>query len=110
MHISSPASFPPAASGYPTSCLAAEWSESLLVVLFNDELAADRCISELSLAVLEQRGAGVRILAAEPGLREALYAAGAVLVLCQPRSEEIGASARRGKRSMRGRQCDEKRG
>ncbi|MCQ4161113.1 hypothetical protein NON00_14405 [Roseomonas sp. GC11] len=55
--------------------------EAPLVALFDTPLAADEGIRAAGATPLRQYAPGVVILAPRPGLRERLYAAGAMLVV-----------------------------
>ncbi len=57
-------------------------AEAPLIALFENEETAEAALHHLSGArVVRHPAAGVRMLAPAPGLREMLYAAGAMLVV-----------------------------
>ncbi|WP_147426093.1 hypothetical protein [Teichococcus wenyumeiae] len=56
--------------------------EAPLIALYENEAAAEAALPRLgSIRVLGQSSSGVRMLAPAPGLRETLYASGALLVV-----------------------------
>ncbi|MBO1074267.1 hypothetical protein [Roseomonas marmotae] len=52
-----------------------------VIALFESEEIADAALHDLGTEVLQRASAGVRMLTPAPGLREMLYAAGALLVV-----------------------------